>query len=387
MITAAVLLSGCGGFREDLENMAPTVLAQNKEQEVRELSGTDPEFMELLKTRQLGNFYYEQLDNAEKTVYAEILNVLLNFESDVTLSCLESSMIEKVFQYVLNDHPEIFYVEGYTYTRYTLAGQVKKITFSGTYHMDEEQVKENGEKIDRYAETCLSGIREDMDDYEKVKYIYEYIIEKTEYDAGAPENQNICSVFIHGRSVCQGYAKAMQYLLKKTGVEATLVMGRVMKGEGHAWNLVRINGSYYFVDPTWGDASYQMVESDGQQAEESIPPINYDYLCVTTEQLLRTHTIDAGASIPVCEDMTDNYYVREGKYFDGIDTEKLERLFSEAYEKDKTYITLKCSGEKVYEEMIRYLIEEQEIFRYLQNGENTVSYADNKEQMSLSFWL
>ena len=79
--------------------------------------------------------------------------------------------------------------------------------------------------------------------------------------------------------------------------------------------------------------------------------------------------------------------MREGKYFEELDKEKLESLFARAYEEDSTYITLKCGGEDVYEEMIRYLIEEQEIFRYLENGENTVSYADNKEQMSLSFWL
>ena len=79
--------------------------------------------------------------------------------------------------------------------------------------------------------------------------------------------------------------------------------------------------------------------------------------------------------------------MREGRYFDSVDTEKLDGLFGQAYEQDCTYITLKCSSSEVYEEMTEYLIEEQGIFQYLQNGENTVSYADNEEQMSLSFWL
>ena len=249
---------------------------------------TEEEKAELMRNQQ--NLYgFSMLDITQQNVYVEILYALENYVDEMEISTNQTAQIDKIFQCVLMDHPEIFYTDGYSFVKYTLGDEVQKITFKGTYIYNQEEKKTREEMMESVIEDILEGIEPNATDYEKVKYVYETVIENTEYDMSAEDNQNICSVFLNKASVCQGYAKAVQYLLTRLKVPATLVIGTVENGEGHAWNLVKINNCYYYVDATWGDASYLFHLQDGQEALNT-PSINYDYLCVTTEEILRTHS-------------------------------------------------------------------------------------------------
>ena len=400
LLVAILFLNGCS--YEELACEVRDYLQLNNEEQVllkdedsgtvsaRELEDVEQapaEAVDGLKEEQTQAFHYNRLSEPEQKLYGEILYILQEHLEDIQISTTDSGEVEKVFQCVLNDHPEIFYVEGYTLTRYALGEELKMMTLSGTYSMTPETIEAKKQLIDSYVNQCFVSLPTgDGSQYAIARYVYEYLIENTEYDADAPDNQNICSVFITHRSVCQGYAKATQYLLQKAGIEATLIMGTVQNGEGHAWNLVKLDGENYFMDTTWGDASYQMTEGSVQNAG-SLPPINYEYLCVTTGQLSKTHTIEEVVPVPVCTAMTDNYYVREGLYFTELSKDRITDVFARAYERQSSYVTLKCSSREVYEEIRRFLIEEQGIFEFLNPDTGTVSYAENVEQLDLSFWL
>lgn len=366
----------------------------------RQALGLTEENYPALLSSQQQSYAFGCLDDAGRRMYVDILRVLEGMAENVEISYtrplpaaagdFDGGDISKVFRCVMNDHPELFYVEGYTYTKYTSQGgeeQIVRLTFSGKYTMDEAGRQERQEKIDRRVQECLSGIGEEASEYEKVKYVYEYLIKNTQYDLNAEDNQNICSVFLNSRSVCQGYAKSMQYLLNRLGIFADLVTGTVENGEGHAWNLVRVDGAYYYVDPTWGDAYYELSGGGADCPVDKLPSINYDYLCVTTKQLTRTHTIDNVVPLPECVSLDANYYVREDAYFTGYDRQKIAGLFDQAYEDGDEIVTIKCSGSEVYEEMKRMLLEAQEVFDYLRVKDGVVAYTDSREQLSISFWL
>ena len=60
-----------------------------------------------------------------------------------------------------------------------------------------------------------------------------------------------------GETVCEGFAKAYTMLLKAAGIESYAVNANAKDGgEGHAWNVVKINGKYYECDVTWDTSAY-----------------------------------------------------------------------------------------------------------------------------------
>lgn len=328
-------------------------------------------------------YCYSVLSEDEKTVYREIYGILNTMGEDVRLSTVDVQLIEKVFKCVLNDHPKLYYVEGYTYTTFTRDTDIAKLEFSGTYTKSREECDAMNVQIENYVADCFSGMENGISDYEKVKYIYEYIIDGTEYNLTAEDSQNICSVFLNGESVCMGYARAMQYLLLEQDILCTVVNGTANQGEEHAWNLLLLDGQYYHLDVTWGDDSYTVSNDTSSQ----VGMTNYSFFCVTTEEISKTHVIDNVVELPECIAWDNNYYVKEGCYFKSLDTDKLSKIFEDAYALDKGYVEIKCMDSVVYREIYTYLIEEQHIFNYLKEGKDTVSYYDGEELLLLEFWL
>lgn len=333
---------------------------------------------------QKGRYAYDMLEESLRPLYVEILTIIEHHAENIKVSTNDSDILQKVFLYVHADHPEIYWIDGYSYMRYSRGNDILYLTFSGKYTYTQEETRVLQFSIDQYVGRCLSGISRNASDYDKVKYIYEYIIEHTEYVLDSPDNQNILSVFLNGESVCQGYAKAAQYLLERLDVPCTMVVGKVESGEGHAWNLVQIDGAYYYMDPTWGDASYRL---EGQLMQNSSMPISYEFLNITTEQLQMTHMIDSVVPMPQCIATEANYYIRENLYFDNYNEDALRTAFQNAYAEGREALTIKCADPYVFAKMQEELITNQKIFLFLSEQTQSVIYAVDDQLYTISIWL
>lgn len=407
-LAAAFLLCGCGRPLEDIPLSALfDTSAEEREGEVsREKNGdlleqSPRDYAMVLSAKEEEAVYsgqfllpgsryaYDVLSEAEKIWYRDMENILGDMAEGRKLSAeglkkgLTTEEIDRIFQSVMLDHPELFFVDGYSYNSYTSGDLLLNVEFSGNYNVDRDTALRKQQEILASADAVLAGAPVSGDDYAKIKYVYETLIRGTDYDSQAPDNQNIYSVLVGGLSVCQGYAKATQFLLNRLGVECTLVQGTV-RGERHGWNLVKADGDYYYVDTTWGDASYKSAE-DGNAAV--VQDINYDYLCVTTQELFLTHSLDDPGSMPLCTALQDNYYVREGAYFTEMDEEQLRLLFERAVPENSYFVTLKCADRECYDQILQSMIAESRIFEYYARKSESVVYIQNDRQLSLTFWM
>ena len=367
---------------EAVDNSGADAEAEQKA-EFTLVTGVDEAGLEEIKAAQEGLYAYSVMDESLHELYAELVAIIETESESVKISTKDADELKYVFQCVFNDHPEYYWIDGYSYVRHESGGETIYFTFSGKYTYTVEERRVNQVSIDAYVGSCLAGISSTASDYEKVKYVYDYIVDHTEYDLGAPDNQNILSVFLYGKSVCQGYSKAMQYLLAKLGISGTICVGKVSTGEGHAWNLVNIDGAYYYTDVTWGDANYLF---DSMSYPSGTPDtVNYDYLNITTDELLKTHTIDNVVPMPACSATAANYYVMENLYFTSVDTSQIRDAFTNAYNNGDLSVTLKCSDSAVFSAMYDELIENQGIFDYLST--DNVSYSMSEDTLSFIFWI
>ncbi len=215
--------------------------------------------------------YYEMLDKKEKELYNQLYEEAVSLETTVRPRVtVDKKQLQNAFFAVYNDHPELFWLDASYSYEYMSDGTVVSVDLiisraSGDF----EELKKNFEEK---AENIAAGARNLATDFEKEKYVHDYLIDNIIYDETHYINQNAYSALIDGRTVCAGYARAFQYIMQKLDIPCYYVVG--IADEDHAWNMVELDGEFYNVDVTWDDTEYG----------------RYDYFNKTDAQFETDHT-------------------------------------------------------------------------------------------------
>lgn len=365
-------------LQEEPENIESESVKDSQNQQKAEAPAADTWQLEKPQREQIsvGKYAYEHLDQQGQVIYDEMLTAILNHEEKIRLSTTDLDLMRKAYTAVCGDYGGLFWVEGYVFTRYTKGEELVSLEFAPKYTMSEEERKITQAQIDETVDLWMNGISINDTDYEKAKYVYELLALNTEYVPDATDSQNIISVFIKQQTVCQGYACAVQYLLGQLGIQSVIVSGTAL-GDAHAWNLICLDGEYYYMDATWGNNGYRNKEG----LETSF--IDYNYMAMTTAEMMMGHVPDAEIELPECTAVMNNYYIKEGTYIEEWNPEWMGALLTDAWMQGQV-VTLRFSDEILKKQACRYFIEEGYIADYC-DGITEVNYIEDNMWKEISF--
>lgn len=112
----------------------------------------------------------------------------------------------------------------------------------------------------RAAEVLGQLLTDSMSDFDKELAIYGWLVAHVSYDYDhyslftqvSRDSYTPYNPLMEGKGVCLGFATTFQLLMDLAGVECITVVGASFDSrEDHAWNMVRLDGTWYCVDATW----------------------------------------------------------------------------------------------------------------------------------------
>lgn len=113
-----------------------------------------------------------------------------------------------------------------------------------------KQTEEKEEEL--FSSLSMDG----LSDSQKIDIINNQICDYVDYYAPEPypdQSHTAYGALYEKEAVCDGYSRLVKMMCDDAGIDCRIVVGNVIKGGGHAWNLVRINNKWYHLDVTWND--------------------------------------------------------------------------------------------------------------------------------------
>lgn len=251
------------------------------------ISGSTVGTQVLTKNEYQNKYLYSQLGENGKIIYEKLYENKEHLKTgtytiqfgnafyDILSQENGSDKLQEEYQTAIEaftyDNPDVFYID--VTKMYINIETIQKI-FSTKYNVYINSAKDptylldgftSKEQIDQ-CESQVIAVKNQIlnqiagkNDIEKMKYIHDYLVDTIEYDQTFVEKNiyNIYGALVSKTCVCEGYAKASQYLLNEAGLENIIITGTATNSDGktenHAWNYVNIDEKWYAIDTTWDD--------------------------------------------------------------------------------------------------------------------------------------
>lgn len=288
---------------------------------------------------------YLALSDNQKMIYSVAFKTLQ--EGETTFTCCGVDYNAFLEEYgralvaLFQDYPEFFWVTGQA----TASAEFFEGRTTGNVtveleiyeHWKNASLEKAKAKFANAVKSIVHQASKLSTDYEKVKFVHDFIIQNTVYDYDTyNSNGNISAEtsatvntaygpLVKGISVCSGYARAFELIMQRLGIEASCVDGAA-GGDLHEWNVVKIDGDYYHIDLTWDDAGGEPCE------------IVYHYFCLSERDISKTHTLNRDFGTVAATSNKYNYYIKEGCYLQEYNFDKVNAIVAKAENKNEVSI-------------------------------------------------
>ncbi len=131
-------------------------------------------------------------------------------------------------------------------------------------------------KLDPLLDKIIAKIiKPGMTEEQKARAIHDYVVTHIVYVGGTSNTsaKNALVAIEKGKGSCTFYSSLFYYLAKKASLTTIPIEGDSIAGR-HAWNMVRLNGKWQFVDTTFDDSKKKL---------------NYDYSFIGVYEFMDSH--------------------------------------------------------------------------------------------------
>lgn len=190
---------------------------------------------------------------------------LVNGQTDISVEAFPdlqtADALEDTFYKVYYQNPYILGLKRFSY-------DYEKMVLHVDYSYDKETIQKKQQEMTEAGNSIVSEILKDnMNETDKEKAIYDYLTEHCQYDTEALEDAqknnfqkteenrfedsfNGYGILVSKKGVCQSYAYAYKLLCELGGLDCMVMTGNLDGNLPHAWNAVKIGKEWFQTDAT-----------------------------------------------------------------------------------------------------------------------------------------